>query len=102
MRRVRLRRIPRSSAVILVVAAAVVIVDVFILHGAIDYVRIALAVLAAVLVGYALVRWADAEQPDGASDADGSPRMFGDSIVDARTKVDPAIGMGPVKMTRDR
>jgi hypothetical protein len=122
MRRARLRRIPPSSAVLLVVAAAVIIVDAFILHGTpatheqvtphlragvqhigvIDYVRIALGVLAAVLVGYALVRWADADQQDETSDADGSPRMFGDSIVDARTQVDPAIGMGPVKMTRDR
>ncbi len=90
-------------------AGGLAIVDAFILHGTpatreqvgphlavvvqhigmIDYVRIALGVLAAVLVGYALVRWADAGRPDGASDADGAPRMFGDSIVDARTQVDP-------------
>ncbi len=103
-------------------AAAIVIVDALILHGTpatreqvghhvrvvaqpigtIDYVRIALAVLAAVLIGYALVRWSDAGRPDEPGDADGTPRMFGDSIVDARTRVDPAIGLGPVNTTRDR
>ena len=29
-------------------------------------------------------------------------REFGDSIVDARTQVDPAIGIRPIDISRDR
>jgi hypothetical protein len=66
-----------------------------------DYARTGLWVAAAVLSGLGLIRWNAASEPL-TDESDSRPRGFGDSIVDARTQVDPAIGIRPVDMSRDR
>ncbi|HEX3332523.1 MAG TPA: hypothetical protein VHS27_21565 [Gaiellales bacterium] len=66
-----------------------------------DYVHTGIWVVAVILIGYGIVR-RNALSEDPADEADAAPRMFGDSIVDARTQVDPAIGLRPVNTTRDR
>jgi hypothetical protein len=59
-----------------------------------DYVRLALDVAGAGLVLLGLLRWSTSrEREPQESDA---RRGYGDSIVDVRTSVDPAIGMRPV------
>lgn len=54
-----------------------------------------------VLFGSGIFRWnAAGERP--VDELDARPRAFGDSVVDARTQVGPAIGIRPVDMSRDR
>jgi hypothetical protein len=48
----------------------------------------------------ALVRWNAAVARYG-GEPEEHRRHFGDSIVDARTQVDPQVGMRPVDTTRD-
>ena len=111
-----LGRPPRSVVWMLLGALAVLVVSIGVLHGtpparehlaghrggtvlvdrtgAIDIVRIALDAAAVVLALYALVRWSNAREDVPGEDE--AQRHYGDSIVDARTSVDPAIGIRPV------
>ena len=102
-------------------AAALVLLDLFVVHGSKakverlgkhvrlhvypthwnDYLHTGMWIVAVILVGYGIVRW-NAASEGPADEADAAPRMFGDSIVDARTQVDPAIGLRPVNSSRDR
>jgi hypothetical protein len=66
-----------------------------------DYLRTALWIGAALLLCYGGFRW-NAASELLTNEADARPRAFGDSIVDTRTQVDPAIGIRPVDMSRDR
>jgi hypothetical protein len=59
-----------------------------------DVIRFVLVIAGLVVVGFGFVRWNDAREQ--ATNADEEKRRYGDSIVDARTSVDPAIGMRPV------
>jgi len=117
----RFRRVPRSTIVIFATAGVLVLLDLFVIHASKakierigehmrihvypthwnDYVHTGIWVVAVILIGYGIVRW-NAASEDPADEADAAPRMFGDSIVDARTQVDPAIGLRPVNSTRDR
>jgi len=111
-----LGRPPRLVAVILVGAIAVLVVSIFVLHGTspghvrvrhgtvpfsrtgpIDYLRLGLDIAAVVAILYGFLRWNDAREAAPEGDQE---RHFGDSIVDARTRVDPAIGLGPVNSER--
>jgi hypothetical protein len=66
-----------------------------------DYLHTGIWIVAVILVVYGIVRW-NAATEDPVDESDAAPRMFGDSIVDARTQVDPAIGLRPVNSSRDR
>ena len=46
------------------------------------------------MIGFGFVRWNDARER--ATNAEEEKRGYGDSIVDVRTSIDPAIGMRPV------
>jgi hypothetical protein len=116
----RFRRVPRST-IALITLAAVLLVIAYLVPGSKprvvhvgrqygvpvdrtgwnDYLRAGLWVAAALVLGYGAYRWnAASEAPLDESDA--RPRAFGDSVVDQYTQVDPAIGIRPVDMTRDR
>jgi hypothetical protein len=116
----RLRRVPRSTIVLFVVAVAMLVVAHFVpgskpkfVHlgnhrslpvdqtGWNDYLRTSLWIGAVLLLCYAGFRWNAASEPLTA-ESDARPRAFGDSVVDARTQVDPAVGMRPVNMSKDR
>ena len=77
----------------LVAAVAALVVSILVLGG--GAAGIALDAAAVALALYALVRWSDSR--GGAPEEDAAGHHYGDSIVDARTSVDPVIGMGPVK-----
>ena len=66
-----------------------------------DYLRTGLWGAAALLFVVGLHRWSAASEVL-VDDSDARPRAFGDSVVDARTQVDPAIGIRPVNISRDR
>jgi hypothetical protein len=117
----RFRRVPRSTIVLMASAVGLVLLDLFVIHGSKpkaehlarhvsihvypthwnDYLRTAMWIVAVILIGYGIVRW-NAASEDLPDEADAAPRAFGDTIVDARTQVDPAIGMRPVNSSRDR
>jgi uncharacterized membrane protein len=59
-----------------------------------DVVRLAFAIAGLIVIGYGFVRWNDARE--WAANAEEEKRRYGDSIVDARTSVDPQIGIRPV------
>jgi hypothetical protein len=107
-----LGRPPRLVAVVLVAAVAALVVSIFVLHGTppghtrvghgtiaysrtgpIDFFRFGLDIAAVAAILFAFVRWNDAREAAPHGDQE---RHYGDSIVDARTSVDPAIGLGPV------
>jgi uncharacterized membrane protein YidH (DUF202 family) len=62
--------------------------------GVRDLVRLVLGIGGLIFIGYGFVRWNDAREQ--AANPDEEKRRYGDSIVDARTSVDPQIGMRPV------
>jgi hypothetical protein len=116
----RFRRVPRSTIVLITLAATALGIAHLIpgsnpkfVHigshrslpvdqtGWNDDLRTGLWVAAALLFGVGLYRWSAASEVL-VEDSDARPRAFGDSVVDARTQVDPAIGIRPVTMTRDR
>lgn len=81
------------------------IVAAFVVHGGLATLVVAALALSALAV--ALVRWKRAADPTGGGPDDlGDPekyrRHYGDSIVDARTSVDPKVGMRPIDTTRER
>jgi hypothetical protein len=116
----RFRRVPKSTIVLAALAVVALVVAHLVQgskprfvhignHRSIpvdqthrnDYARTALWIAAALMFGFGLYRWnAASEAP--ADESDAHPRAFGDSIVDARTQVDPGIGIRPVDMSRDR
>jgi hypothetical protein len=59
-----------------------------------DVIRFALAIAGLIVIVFGFLRWNDAREQ--AANAEQEKRRYGDSIVDARTSVDPAIGMRPV------
>jgi hypothetical protein len=61
--------------------------------GPIDFFRVGLDIAAVAAILFAFLRWSDARET---APREGEPPRYGDSIVDARTRVDPAIGLGPV------
>jgi hypothetical protein len=116
----RFRRIPTSTILLIAFAVTALVVAHFVPgsrpkfvhignHRSIpvdqthanDYVRTALWVGAALLSGVGLYRWNAASEPP-VDEPEKHRRAFGDSIVDARTQVDPAIGIRPVDMSHDR
>ena len=117
----RFKRIPRSTIALFATAAVLVLLDLFVIHGSKakierigkhmtihvypthwnDLVHTGIWVVAGIVIGYGIVRW-NAASEDPADDADAASRMFGDTIVDARTQVDPAIGIRPVNSSPDR
>ncbi len=94
----RLGSPPRDSVPFFILTVVLVILAAFVVGNGVARVVLALAAVGA-LAG-ALVRWKAAaalhrDEPDE------HRRQFGDSIVDARTQVDPQVGMRPVDTTRD-
>jgi hypothetical protein len=59
-----------------------------------DVIRFAFAIAGLIVIVFGFLRWNDARER--AANAEEEKRRYGDSIVDARTSVDPAIGMRPV------
>jgi hypothetical protein len=100
----RLGNPPRDSVPFFVLAVVLGVVGAFFMHGGVAKLVIGVAAMGA-LVG-ALLRWRRAADPVGGSpedlgDPEESRRRFGDSIIDARTRVDPQIGIMPIDTTRD-
>lgn len=115
MRLRKLGRPPRLVVAIFVAGLALIAIGVFVIHGTPttyahvpgergrvpvtetgvrDVIRLVLAIAGVVVIGFGFVRWNDArEQPTNAEE---EKRAYGDSIVDVRTSIDPAIGMRPV------
>lgn len=59
-----------------------------------DAIRFAVAIAGLIVIVFGFLRWNDAREQ--AANAEEEQRRYGDSIVDVRTSVDPAIGMRPV------
>jgi hypothetical protein len=86
-------------------ALALAVVGTFAVHGGVA--RIVVAVVAVCALAAAALRWRQeiarrGDDPAFGDDPESYRRQFGDSIVDARTQVDPQIGMRPIDTTRDR
>jgi hypothetical protein len=62
--------------------------------GPVDFVRAALGILGAVSILVGFVRWND--QREGELEPYEAEKHYGESIIDARTSVDPMVGMRPV------
>src|SRR5579871_4357097 len=86
-----LGRPPRLVAVMIALALAAAVLSAIALGGSVAGVIVDVAAVALAL--YAIVRWSDSR---GNDDGGESGRHYGESIVDARTSVDPVIGLGPV------
>jgi hypothetical protein len=103
----RMRRVgnpPRDAVPFLTLAVVLAIVTAFVVHGGLA--RLVPGALALCALAAALVRWKRAADLMGGGAEDfGDPeeyrRHFGDSIVDARTSVDPQVGMRPVDTTHE-
>ena len=94
----RLKGPPRDAVPFFALAVVLVILAAFVVGNGVARVVLALAAVGA-LAG-ALVRWTAAVARTG-DEPEEHRRRFGDSIVDARTQVDPQVGMRPVDTTRD-
>jgi hypothetical protein len=95
---------PRNSLPFFVLAAVLGVAAAFFVHGGVAKLLIGAAAVGA-LVG-ALLCWKRAADlmgggPEDFGDPDEYRRQFGDSIIDARTRVDPSIGIMPIDTTRD-
>ncbi len=117
----RFRRIPKSTIVLIALASLSLVITHYFVHGSQpryvhfgkdqsvpvddtrgnEYLRTALWAAAGLFFGYGIFRW-NAASERLVDDSDARPRAFGDSVVDARTQVDPAIGIRPVNTSRDR
>ena len=103
----RIRRVgnPPRNAVPFITLAIVLAIVAFVVHGGLA--RLVAGALALCALAVALVRWKRAADlmgggPEEFGDPEEYRRHFGDSIVDARTSVDPQVGMRPVDTTPDR
>jgi hypothetical protein len=67
-----------------------------------DYLLFVLRVLGPILVLSALYHWQTRGERPIEDRPEEARRHFGDSIVDVRTRQDPAVGMLPVDTSRDR
>ncbi len=94
----RLSGPPRNSVPFLALAVVLAILAAFVVGNGVARVVIGLAAVGA-LAGV-LVRW-KAAAPHYGDDPEEYRRRFGDSTVDARTQVDPQVGMRPIDTTRD-
>ena len=94
----RLGSPPRDSVPFFVLTVVLAILAAFVVGNGVARVVLALAAVGA-LAG-ALLRWKAAVARYG-GEPEEYRRHFGDSIVDARTQVDPQVGMRPVDTTRD-
>jgi hypothetical protein len=124
----RLRRLGRPSKLdiaIFVLAVAVFITGLSVLHGskpvsqrfrfgkgyttvvnqpthAVDIIRTLLMIGGVALALFAFYRWGTRGERGEDLNADEERRHFGDSITDARTNQDPRIGMTPVRTDAPR
>jgi hypothetical protein len=115
MRLRNLGRPPRQVIGIFILGLALIALGVLVIHGTPttyghipvqrrrvpvthtglrDGIRLALAIAGLVMIAFGFIRWNDAREQ--AANAEEEKRRYGDSIVDARTSVDPVIGMRPV------
>ena len=115
MRLRNLGRPPRQVVAIFIAGLALIAIGLLVIHGTPttythipgehgrvavnetglrDIIRLVLAIAGVVVIGFGFVRWNDAREQ--ATNADEETRRYGDSIVDVRTSIDPAIGMRPV------
>jgi hypothetical protein len=115
MRLRNLGRPPRPAVALFIAGLALIAVGLLVIHGTPttyahvpgrhrpvpvtetgprDILRFALAIVGLIVIGFGFVRWNAAREK--AANADEEKRRYGDSIVDVRTSVDPAIGMRPV------
>jgi uncharacterized membrane protein YidH (DUF202 family) len=115
MRLRNLGRPPRQVIGIFIAGLALIAIGLFVIHGTPttythipgehgrvavnetglrDIIRLVLAIAGVIVIGFGFVRWNDAREQ--ATNADEETRRYGDSIVDVRTSIDPAIGMRPV------
>jgi hypothetical protein len=103
----RMRRVggpPRSAVPLFVLAVVLVVVAAFFMDGGVARIVIGLGAVCALTA--ALLRWKRAADlmgggPEDFGDPEEYRREFGDSIVDARTRVDPQIGIMPIDTTHD-
>jgi hypothetical protein len=114
----RFRRVPASTIVLITLAVVLLVVSHFVQgskpkyvhfgkHQSValdqthrnDYARTGLWVGAVLLFGFGLYRWNAASEVQ-VDESGPHRREYGDSIVDARTQVDPAIGIRPIDMSR--
>jgi len=115
MRLRNLGRPPRRAVALLIAGLALIALGVLVIHGTPttyahvpgqgkrvpvtetglrDVIRFALAIAGVIVIVLGFLRWNDAREQ--AANAEEEKRRYGDSIVDARTSVDPAIGIRPV------
>jgi uncharacterized membrane protein YidH (DUF202 family) len=115
MRLRNLGRPPRLVVAIFVAGLALIAIGLLVIHGTPttythipgqrgrvavtdtglrDVIRLVLAIAGVIVIGFGFVRWNDAREQ--ATNAEEEKRRYGDSIVDVRTSIDPAIGMRPV------
>ncbi|MEP6640743.1 MAG: hypothetical protein ABJB93_02430 [Gaiellales bacterium] len=96
---------PPRNAVPFITLAIVLAIAAFVVHDGLA--RFVAGALALCALAVAVVRWKRAPDlmgggPEEFGDPEDYRRHFGDSIVDARTSVDPQVGMRPVDTTHDR
>lgn len=115
MRLRKLGRPPRLVVAIFIAGLALIAIGLLVIHGTPttyahipgqrgrapvtetgprDVIRFAFAIAGLIVIGFGFVRWNDARER--ATNAEEEKRAYGDSIVDVRTSIDPAIGMRPV------
>jgi hypothetical protein len=103
----RMRRVgnpPRDAVPLFTLAVVLALVAAFVVHGGLA--RLIVAALAVCALAVALVRWKRAADlmgggPEDFGDPEEYRRHYGDSIVDARTSVDPQVGMRPIDTTHE-
>jgi hypothetical protein len=96
---------PRNAVPFLALALVLAVVGTFAVHGGVA--GILFAVVAVGALAAAAWRWRQeiarrGDDSEFGDDPESYRRQFGDSIVDARTQVDPQIGMRPIDTSRDR
>ncbi|HEY3766959.1 MAG TPA: hypothetical protein VGL44_17475 [Gaiellales bacterium] len=89
---------PRNSVPFLALAIVLAILAAFVVGNGVARVVLGLAAVGALAA--ALARW-KASVPRYGDDPEEYRRRFGDSTLDARTQVDPQVGMRPIDTTRD-
>jgi hypothetical protein len=95
---------PRDAVPFVTAALVLAALGAFVVSGGLA--RLVVGALALCALAVAVVRWKRAADLMGGGREDfGDPeqyrRQYGDSIVDARTSVDPQVGMRPIDTTRE-